>query len=170
MTDPIDLPRIDRRRLLNGVVVLGVAAPVLAACGSDEPTASSTPDETGGSPSEAGSPTEPADGGNGGGGGGNGGGGGDELVAAADVPVGGGVVLDDQKVVVTQPAQGEYKAFTAVCTHQGCVVATVEDNNISCPCHGSQFSAEDGSVVTGPAGAPLTEIPVQVQGGSVVRA
>ena len=78
--------------------------------------------------------------------------------------------MDAEKVVVTQPAEGEFKAFTAVCTHQGCVVGSVADNEISCPCHGSLFSAEDGSVVTGPATAPLTEIEVQVKGGSVVRA
>jgi len=86
------------------------------------------------------------------------------------VPVGGGVVIDAQKVVVPQPAEGEFKAFTAVCTHQGCVVASVEDNTISCPCHGSQFSAEDGSVVTGPATGALTPVDVEVKGGSVVRA
>ena len=156
MSDSTGLHRLDRRRLLNGVAVLGVAAPVLAACGSDDaPSGSTTEPDAEGSPTENQEPS---------------GGGGAELVAATEVPVGGGVVLDSEKVVVTQPAEGEFKAFTAVCTHQGCVVATVEDNNINCPCHGSQFSAEDGSVVTGPATGPLTEIEVQVKGGSVVRA
>jgi Rieske Fe-S protein len=153
-------PRIDRRHLLGGVAVLGIAAPVLAACGSnDEPTASSaTPggSQGGGSPDQA--KSSGGDAGNGG-----------ELVAAAEVPVGGGVVLDSEKVVVTQPADGEFKAFTAICTHQGCLVASVADNTITCPCHGSQFSAEDGSVVTGPATAPLTAVDVQLKGGSVVR-
>ena len=151
-----DLPRLDRRRLLNGAAALGIAAPLLAACGSEEEPASSGTTSDSPEPSESQVPSEGAEGGG-------------ELVAAADVPVGGGVIMDDEKIVVTQPAEGEFKAFTAVCTHQGCVVGSVAENEITCPCHGSQFSAEDGSVVTGPATAPLTEIEVQLKGGSVVR-
>ena len=60
-------------------------------------------------------------------------------------------MLTDDKLVVTQPTEGEFKGFTAVCTHQGCTVGRVEDGEIRCPCHGSRFSAEDGSVVGGPA-------------------
>ena len=155
------LPRPDRRRLLAGAAVLGVTAPILAACGSgDEPTGSSgSPQE---SPADSGSPTEP-------GGGGGGAQGDAALVTTAEVPAGGGVVLDDRKVVVTQPAEGEFKAFSAICTHQGCLVGSVEDNNITCPCHGSQFSAEDGSVVTGPATAALAEVAVRVEAGNVVE-
>lgn len=77
-------------------------------------------------------------------------------VKAADVPVGGGVVLKDPKVVVTQPQPGEFKAFTAVCTHKQCLVSTVADGTIDCPCHGSRYSDVDGSVVKGPAEQPLT--------------
>jgi Rieske Fe-S protein len=152
-------PRLDRRRLLGGVALLGVAAPVLAACGSeDDPETSSTPSgsDSSTSPSEDAS-SDPSAGTEG------------ELVAAADVPVGGGVVIDAEKVVVTQPADGDFKCFTAVCTHQGCLVQSVEDNTITCPCHGSQYSAEDGSVVNGPATAALSEIGIQVKGGAVVR-
>ena len=161
MSDATD-PRLVRRRLLGGVAVLGVAAPVLAACGSDEeePTtsgASTSPSGSSTSSEDPASETTAADGGG-------------ELVATADVPVGGGVVLDAEKIVVTQPTEGEFKAFSAICTHQGCPVGGVDDNTITCPCHGSQFSAEDGSVTTGPATAPLTAIEVQVKGGSVVRA
>ncbi len=139
------------------------AAPLLAACGSDEEPTGSAPTDTASTP-DSGSPSPTEDQSSG-----NGSGGGDELVATADVPVGGGVVLDPEKVVVTQPTEGQFKAFTAICTHQGCPVQSVEDNKITCPCHGSQFSAEDGSVVTGPASGPLTEIPVAVKGGSVLR-
>jgi Rieske Fe-S protein len=77
-------------------------------------------------------------------------------VKTADVPVGGGVVLKDPKVVVTQPQPGEFKAFTAVCTHKQCLVSTVADGTIDCPCHGSRYSDVDGSVVKGPAEQPLT--------------
>ena len=160
MSDATLPPCLHRRRLLGGAAVLGLGVPLLAACGSaEEPAASGSPTPAQSSSSGDGGPSsEPSDDGGG------------ELVAAADVPVGGGVVLDPEKVVVTQPTEGDFKAFTAVCTHQGCVVASVAENEIACPCHGSLFSAEDGSVLSGPATAPLTEVAVEVKGGSVVRA
>jgi nitrite reductase/ring-hydroxylating ferredoxin subunit len=92
--------------------------------------------------------------------------GGDSLATAA-VPVGGGVVLGDRRVVVTQPKAGEFKAFTAICTHQGCTVAQVRDGTINCPCHGSRFNAADGSVVNGPAAQPLRPIDIRVSAGRI---
>jgi Rieske Fe-S protein len=76
-------------------------------------------------------------------------------IAAADVPVGGGKVFEALKVVVTQPTAGEYKAFSAVCTHQGCTVNGVSNGVITCPCHGSTFDMTTGAVVQGPATNPL---------------
>jgi Rieske Fe-S protein len=70
-------------------------------------------------------------------------------------------------VVVTQPRQGEFKAFSAVCTHQGCPVQQVTDGRIICNCHGSQFSIGDGAVVAGPADRPLESRSVSVDGDSV---
>lgn len=93
---------------------------------------------------------------------------GKEIAKAADVPVGGGKIYGDEKVVVTQPTQGTFKAFTAVCTHQGCTVGSVKQGLINCPCHGSDFKITDGSVVKGPADKPLREYPVQVQNGGIV--
>jgi len=90
------------------------------------------------------------------------------LTPVADVPVGGGVILPDAAVVVTQPKEGDIKAFSAICTHQGCLVGSVENNEIVCPCHGSKFSATDGSVLQGPATQPLAAAPVAVSGGNVV--
>ncbi|MBW8483208.1 Rieske (2Fe-2S) protein [Actinomadura parmotrematis] len=95
---------------------------------------------------------------------------GKELAAATAVPVGGGSVNKDLKVVVTQPAQGTYKAFTAVCPHQGCLVDKIENGVIECPCHGSHFTATDGSVVRGPANKGLAAYPVRVEGGRIVGA
>lgn len=92
------------------------------------------------------------------------------LVATADVPEGGGVVLADQEIVVTQPTAGEYKAFSSICTHQGCPVADVEKGTINCDCHGSMFAIADGAVVAGPAPSPLPPVEVSVDGGDVVRA
>ena len=80
----------------------------------------------------------------------------------AELPVDGGAVFRDEKLVVTQPSKGEFKAFSAVCTHQGCVVAEVTAGQIVCPCHGSHFSIEDGAPVSGPAKAPLAAKKVHV--------
>lgn len=84
-----------------------------------------------------------------------------------DVPVAGGKILTDEKIVVTQPRQGEFKAFSAVCTHQGCIVSDVRDGTIDCACHGSRFAVADGSVVRGPATEPLPGKRITVEGNSV---
>ncbi|MEU3663043.1 Rieske (2Fe-2S) protein [Streptomyces sp. NPDC032940] len=106
-----------------------------------------------------------------GGGGGDGGSSaaspGRELAATGDIPVGGGKVFDAEKVVVTQPEQGDFKAFSAVCTHQGCIVADVRDGTILCACHGSRFAISDGAVEQGPATKPLPEKRITVEGNSV---
>ena len=88
-------------------------------------------------------------------------------VPTADVPEGGGTILKDAKIVVTQPSAGQFKAFSAVCTHQQCVVSDVTDT-INCACHNSAFSITDGSVVSGPASAPLAEQAITVDGDSIV--
>ncbi|MFD1930620.1 MULTISPECIES: Rieske (2Fe-2S) protein [Nonomuraea] len=92
---------------------------------------------------------------------------GDELAGTADIPEGGGKVFANQKVVVTQPTAGEFKCFTAVCTHQGCTVASVSNGTINCPCHGSKFNIADGSVANGPAAKPLAEKKITVEGDSI---
>ncbi|HZX37676.1 MAG TPA: Rieske (2Fe-2S) protein [Streptomyces sp.] len=92
---------------------------------------------------------------------------GDELAKTADIPVDGGRVFVDQKVVVTQPNAGEFKAFSAVCTHQNCLVRTIAAGNIDCPCHGSKFRITDGSVAEGPATEPLPEKQITVSGDTI---
>lgn len=90
-------------------------------------------------------------------------------IAAADIPVGGGKVFDALKVVVTQPTAGDYKAFSAVCTHQGCTVTGVSDGVITCPCHGSTFDIATGAVTQGPAttGLPAKSVSVGADGLTV---
>jgi len=85
-----------------------------------------------------------------------------------DIPVGGGVVFLDQKVVVTQPAKGVFKAFSAVCTHVGCICNKVANGTIDCPCHSSEFKITDGAVVTGPAPAPLPSRTITVSDGKIM--
>jgi Rieske Fe-S protein len=92
------------------------------------------------------------------------------LARTADIPVGGGKILTDKKIVITEPQSGTFKAFTAVCTHQGCIVDSVSGGTINCPCHGSKFSIVNGSVVNGPAPSPLAPVGIEVQGTSIVQA
>ena len=87
------------------------------------------------------------------------------IAKTADVPVGSGVIVDE--IVVTQPSAGEFKGFSAICTHKGCTVDKVADGTIDCPCHGSKFNL-DGSVANGPATKPLESAAVTVQGDSIV--
>ena len=92
------------------------------------------------------------------------------LAKTTDIPVGGGKILTDKKIVITEPQSGTFKAFTAVCTHQGCIVDSVSGGTINCPCHGSKFSIANGSVVNGPAPSPLAPVSIEVQGTSIVQA
>ena len=93
--------------------------------------------------------------------------GGTVLGLAADVPVGGGKVYTAAQVVVTQPVMGQYKAFSAICTHVGCICNQVAGGTINCPCHGAKFKITDGSVVTGPATTQLAGATVTVTGGKI---
>lgn len=96
---------------------------------------------------------------------GGGGGSGEVRVPVSDVPEGGGLVQD--RVVVTQPTAGQFKAFDATCPHQGCAVSKVTTEAIICPCHGSQFDPSDGSVKQGPATEGLTAKSATVDGDEV---
>ncbi|MFD4137615.1 Rieske (2Fe-2S) protein [Streptomyces sp. NPDC058572] len=92
---------------------------------------------------------------------------GEPLGTTSEIPEGGGKVFEAKKVVVTQPARGDFKAFSAICTHQGCTVDKVADGTIDCPCHGSKFRIEDGSVAKGPAQRPLEAKQISVSGNQI---
>ena len=91
------------------------------------------------------------------------------LAATSQVPDGGGKIIDAERIVITQPQSGSFKAFTAICTHEGCIVNNVSNGTINCPCHGSKFSIKDGSVVNGPASSPLAPVAIKVEGTSIVQ-
>ncbi len=148
MTDTEHPAPVSRRGVLRTAAVGGVALPLLSACGGGGTAAGDSATSPGASGS-AGSGSGPA------------------TVPVADVPVGGGKILADAQVVVTQPAQGEFKAFSAICTHRGCTVGSVTDGEIVCPCHGSHFSIKDGAPVSGPAPTPLAAKKVSVAGGEL---
>ncbi|WP_037905990.1 Rieske (2Fe-2S) protein [Actinacidiphila yeochonensis] len=90
-----------------------------------------------------------------------------DLGSASAVPVGSAKLYREDRVLVSQPQQGRFKAFSAVCTHQGCVLDSVQGTTASCPCHGSQFDVETGKVVQGPAVAPLPAVDVTERGGKL---
>jgi Rieske Fe-S protein len=86
----------------------------------------------------------------------------------ASIPVGGGIsaTVNGAPVVLEQPTAGKVVAFSAICTHQGCVVAPA-DGRFDCPCHGSQFDGATGKVLHGPAAKPLPSLKVTVDGTRV---
>jgi Rieske Fe-S protein len=90
------------------------------------------------------------------------------LGAAKDIPVGSGVIYTADKVVVTQPKKDEYRAFSAVCTHVGCILNEVADGTIDCPCHGGKFTITTGAVVAGPPPIPLPKRKIKIEDGQVI--
>jgi Rieske Fe-S protein len=94
---------------------------------------------------------------------------GEEVAALADIPVGGSIsaMIGDEPVLLAQPTAGEVVAFSAICTHQQCVVAAAGER-FECPCHGSAFDAATGDVLNGPALEPLSPVSVAVDGDRVV--
>jgi Rieske Fe-S protein len=77
------------------------------------------------------------------------------------------MIFASQTAVVTQPTAGEFKVFSAVCTHMGCIVNQIAGGRIDCPCHGSEYSITDGAVLAGPAPKPLPAKPFKVTGDSI---
>jgi nitrite reductase/ring-hydroxylating ferredoxin subunit len=150
-------PALSRRRALTGAAVGGLSLPLLAACGGGSTTPAAPPVGTTGK--QGGGSTSAAT----------------VLTPVSQVPVGGGVILSSANVVVTQPSKGTFEGFSATCTHQGCILATVSAGTINCGCHGSQFSIQDGSNVTGPLGSPagsvspLPRVSVKVKGSDIVE-
>jgi Rieske Fe-S protein len=170
------LEKISRERFIRLGTALGVGAACasLVACG-------------GGASSSGGGNSGGGDSGGGNYGGGNSGGSdsGSKKSSGGDAKAGGGAIASESEVapgsaikfedsanpaVLVHLDSGDFVAYSAVCTHQGCTVA-YKEGNLACPCHGSIFDPADGAaVVSGPAQRPLPEIPVKVQGGEVVRA
>jgi nitrite reductase/ring-hydroxylating ferredoxin subunit len=91
-----------------------------------------------------------------------------ELGAASEVPVGGAKLFREKKLVVSCPAQGQYKAFSAQCTHAGCVLDKIVEGEGNCPCHGSRFDVTTGKVLRGPASDPLPAVPVKEENGKLI--
>jgi nitrite reductase/ring-hydroxylating ferredoxin subunit len=158
-------PRASRRIVFHGLSALGIAA-VLAGCGDEEGqqprTSEPSPADSSPSPTKASKsgPGNQLKGANEA----------DALATTDEIPVGGGLILTDDRIVITQPSSGDFKAFSAICTHQGQTVGTVDDNTITCTFHGSQYDAATGDVTTGPATTGLDPVKIRVKGGAILRA
>jgi Rieske Fe-S protein len=163
MTDPTDLTR--RTVLTLGSVGAVGSALALAGCAADDPSNTGSPTTTTPSPTitedpsadPTAAPDAPPVGG--------------DIAALADVPVGGSIdaTINGQPALIAQPTAGQVVAFSAICTHQQCVVAAAAAE-FHCPCHGSMFDASTGDVIQGPALEPLAAIPVAVSGDRIVAA
>jgi Rieske Fe-S protein len=138
-----------RRAAIAGAGLAGLAA-ALTACGASGGSGAGTAQSSSG--------------------GGSGGSGTGTLASTSEIPVGGGKVFSAEKVVVTQPSAGKFRAFSAVCTHEQCLVDRVANGTIDCPCHGSEFSVKNGIVVSGPAPSPLPRKSITVAGGKITLA
>ena len=152
------IERIPRERFIRLGGALGVsiaAASVLAACGGN----SSGQLVSGlgkGNKSEA-----KVSGGKGGAG--------QEIAQTSRIPANSAMNFTDSgnPAVLIHLQSGDFVAYSAVCTHQGCLVA-YQNGQLVCPCHGSVFDPSKGGVVVyGPAPTPLPQIPIKVQGGKV---
>jgi len=141
-----------RRGMLLGVGLVGLAGTLTACGGSKDDSGSAA------SPPPGNGRSAPANAG------------GDALAKTGEIPVGGGKIFKDEKVVVTQPKQGEFEAFSAVCQHRGCTVGSIAGDKIICPCHGSAYNVSDGGVANGPTTKPLPRKNIKVQNGEITLA
>lgn len=78
------------------------------------------------------------------------------------------VLVNERPVLVFRDTNGQFRAFSALCTHLQCVVRYVaERSQIECPCHGGVYSL-DGLNVAGPPPRPLEELAVNVTDDAVI--
>ena len=93
-----------------------------------------------------------------------------QVGTSADFPAGQGKVVpvNDQPVIVVNTVQGGVKAYSAICTHLGCVVEWDQNRQfILCPCHDGRFNPVNGAIISGPVPAPLPELPLTEEGGAI---
>jgi len=90
-----------------------------------------------------------------------------EVGNMVDFPVGQGKVVpvNNKPVIIVNTEQGDMKAFSAICTHLGCIVEWDQTRQfILCPCHDGRFNSVNGAVISGPPPSPLPELAVSVEG------
>jgi thiosulfate dehydrogenase (quinone) large subunit len=91
------------------------------------------------------------------------------LVAASELPPGRAVRFTDDSGApawLLHETNGDFRAFSAVCTHAGCAV-DLSGGDFVCPCHGGSYSAATGEVLGGPPPSPLPALAIKVVDGDV---
>ena len=91
------------------------------------------------------------------------------VIAEKDVPEGEAKFFEfaGSSAVLIRKRGGDLAAFSAVCTHLGCIVQWEKDKqDFLCPCHGGHY-ATDGTVTAGPPPKPLKKLPFAVAGGNI---
>ncbi len=145
-------PHPSRRALIAGAGAASLTG-VLAACGGDDqPPPSSSGTTPGAAPTTGGAkpPASPA-----------------PLTTKGKIPVGGAVSFGADGVIVAQPTAGKFVGFSAICTHQECVLTNIQGDKIKCGCHQSEFSAKDGRVLNGPANRSLPKVDLKIEGENI---
>ncbi len=102
-------------------------------------------------------------------GGGRGGGGRVLVGSLNELAVGQGkiVPVEDKPVVIVNTRQG-VRAFSAICTHLGCIVEWDSQRQfIHCPCHDGRFNPVTGAVISGPPPVPLPSVAVSVKDDNI---
>jgi cytochrome b6-f complex iron-sulfur subunit len=94
------------------------------------------------------------------------------VVAAkvGEVPVNSGKIFKfgNKPGILVHTVSGEFKAFSAVCSHLECIVQYKSDTKqIWCACHNGQYNLS-GKNVGGPPPRPLEEYKVNTRGDDVV--
>jgi cytochrome b6-f complex iron-sulfur subunit len=148
----MDNPKTSRREFCAHAISLVTVASLIEGCGSK------------------GNPAGP--------GGGGGGGGAPSLATVAGTRAGSTVTVNvggtalatvggaalvqagNDSFLVTQTGSGAFSAFSAICSHEQCIVTGFQSGAFVCPCHGSQYSTS-GQVVQGPATRALTRFNTQ---------
>lgn len=80
-----------------------------------------------------------------------------ELTISQDLPDG---VHFFEGIVLTKQ-NDKLKLFSAKCTHLGCYIDKLENEQLVCPCHGSRYNL-DGNPILGPAVNSLRELDFQL--------
>ena len=137
---------ISRRGVIASAVGVSAVA-ALSACSTEVSELTSTPEP------EAPATTSPV-----------------AVAKTSDSPIGSGKKFDVEGVpiLITQPRAGEFRGFSAVCTHAGFVMTNMANSEIKCDNHGAVYSADDGSVLSGPAPRALGKVTVTVEGDDIL--
>jgi len=93
-----------------------------------------------------------------------------DVGAVKDFPLGTGknFKFGSMPALLTHTKDGEFHAFSAICTHLGCTVQFRDDmQKIWCACHGGCYDAATGKNISGPPPKPLKPLKVTVAGDKV---